>query len=85
MVQLALTFVPTLLAALVAATPLQRRAWPSGDVTCGSNIYTLDEVKAAVDAGYAQVDDPIGDSVFSIPRKTFEIPTFIRQLPAHVQ
>ncbi|KIY70263.1 Ribonuclease/ribotoxin [Cylindrobasidium torrendii FP15055 ss-10] len=64
MVQLTFTFVPTILAALVTAKPLQRREWPSGDVTCGSNTYTLDEVKAAVDAGYAQVDDPIGDNSY---------------------
>ncbi|KAF5341478.1 hypothetical protein D9758_013950 [Tetrapyrgos nigripes] len=40
------------------------RAWPSGEVTCGSDVYTLDEVQAAVSAGVDHLDNPIGDNSY---------------------
>jgi len=53
------------LVSLVFATPINlhhARALPRGDVTCGSNIYTVNEVVAAVNAGVDHLDNPIGDS-----------------------
>ena len=44
------------------AAPVESRALPSGDVTCGSNVYTVSEVSAAVAAGYKHVGSPIGSS-----------------------
>ena len=41
-----------------------RRDLPSGDVTCGSNDYTIDQVSAAVSAGFDHVDDPIGSGTY---------------------
>ncbi|VDC05548.1 unnamed protein product [Peniophora sp. CBMAI 1063] len=51
------------LAGLAFASPT-RRDLPSGDVTCGSNDYTVDEVSAAVSAGVDHVDDPIGSDSY---------------------
>jgi len=78
---------PALLAATVAlASPINKRAWPAGDVTCGSNVYSLDEIKAATAAGYDQVDDPIGDSQ-SLFRLFVNVSSseLCRQLPTYVQ
>jgi NAD(P)H-nitrite reductase large subunit len=30
---------------------------PSGDVTCGDNVYTVDEIVAAINAGVEDLDD----------------------------
>jgi hypothetical protein len=49
-------------AALVLSSPLTRRAWPSGDVTCGKNVYTLADIKEAVSTGTDHLGSPIGDS-----------------------
>ena len=51
------------LATLALSSPL-RRDLPSGDVTCGSNDYTIDQVSAAVSAGFDHVDDPIGSGTY---------------------
>ncbi|KAJ7760640.1 guanyl-specific ribonuclease C2 [Mycena maculata] len=59
----------SVLAALALATPT-RRALPSGDVTCGSNVYTVSEVSSAVSSGFAHVNDPIGSD--SYPHQFFD-------------
>lgn len=61
-------FAATLLSLVAAASAVVLpRAWPSGDVTCGSNVYSLADVKAAVQNGVDHLDDPIGDN--SYPHK----------------
>ncbi|KAL1688999.1 Ribonuclease/ribotoxin [Schizophyllum commune] len=50
--------------AVASAAVVQQRAYPSGDVTCGSNTYSVDEVKAAVQNGVDHLDDPIGDNSY---------------------
>ena len=30
---------------------------PSGNVTCGDNVYTVDEITAAINAGLTDLDD----------------------------
>jgi hypothetical protein len=40
------------------------RAWPSGTVTCGSNDYDLDALKAAVSTGFEHIDSPLGDNSY---------------------
>ncbi|KAJ7733667.1 Ribonuclease/ribotoxin [Mycena metata] len=55
--------VTTVLAALAIANPAPR-ALPSGDVTCGSNVYTVSEVSAAVSGGVAHRNDPIGSDSY---------------------
>lgn len=50
------------LAAASPALPLESRALPSGSVTCGSNVYTVSQVSAAVSAGYSHVGSPLGSS-----------------------
>ncbi|KIY70262.1 ribonuclease-domain-containing protein [Cylindrobasidium torrendii FP15055 ss-10] len=67
MVQLFAFVASALFATLAVASPLDPRAWPSGSVTCGSNVYTLAQVKSATAAGYAQVGNPIGSN--SYPHK----------------
>lgn len=62
MVQFSFVFITSVLATFATASPLARRAWPSGSVTCGSNVYSLAQVKSATTAGYAQIDSPIGSS-----------------------
>ena len=55
--------IASVLATLALASPT-RRDLPSGDVTCGSNDYTIDQVSAAVSAGFDHVDDPIGSGTY---------------------
>ncbi|KAK7451751.1 hypothetical protein VKT23_012430 [Stygiomarasmius scandens] len=61
---------------LVFATPINQRhhvrALPRGDVTCGSNVYTVSEVVAAVDAGVDHLDNPIGDNSYPHTFNNFE-------------
>ncbi|KAH8832413.1 guanyl-specific ribonuclease C2 [Flagelloscypha sp. PMI_526] len=55
----------SVLLAIATPTPtIDKRAWPTGSVTCGSNVYTLAQVKSATAAGYAQIDDPIGSNSY---------------------
>ncbi|KAJ7615895.1 guanyl-specific ribonuclease C2 [Roridomyces roridus] len=49
--------------AVALANPT-RRSLPSGNVECGSNTYTVSEVSAAVSAGFAHVDDPLGSDSY---------------------
>jgi hypothetical protein len=51
--------ITTVIAALAIASPAPR-ALPSGDVTCGRNVYTVSQVSAAVSGGFAHRNDPIG-------------------------
>ncbi|KAJ7305452.1 guanyl-specific ribonuclease C2 [Mycena albidolilacea] len=51
--------ITTVIAALAIASPAPR-ALPSGDVTCGRNVYTVSQVSAAVGGGFAHRNDPIG-------------------------
>lgn len=70
MVQLSFLSAFALLATLASAAPVEKRAWPAGNVTCGSNVYTLAQVKSATSAGYARINSPIGSSKllrFSLP------------------
>ncbi|KIK54474.1 hypothetical protein GYMLUDRAFT_231883 [Collybiopsis luxurians FD-317 M1] len=55
-----------ILVSIAWASPavVQRRAWPSGSVTCGSNVYTLAQVKAAVARGVEDLDDPVGSNSY---------------------
>ena len=78
-----LAVVPALLA-VALATPM-RRDLPSGDVTCGSNDYTVDQVSAAVSAGVDHVDDPIGSGAFLKRSLALRMTTEPgdRQLPPH--
>ncbi|KAF8920666.1 Ribonuclease/ribotoxin [Mucidula mucida] len=64
MVQFSFVFITSVLATFATASPLARRAWPSGSVTCGSNVYSLAQVKSATTAGYAQIDSPIGSNSY---------------------
>ncbi|KZV68482.1 guanyl-specific ribonuclease T1 precursor [Peniophora sp. CONT] len=52
------------LATASPALPLESRALPSGDVTCGSNVYTVSQVSAAVSAGYSHVGSPLGSNSY---------------------
>jgi hypothetical protein len=76
--------------ALAVSFPVEKRAWPSGSVTCGSNVYSLSAVKSATAAGYARINSPIGSSEL-IPFPSL-FPIVIdgdypndRQLPTHIQ
>ena len=68
------------------AAPVESRALPSGDVTCGSNVYTVSEVSAAVAAGYKHVGSPIGSSTSLSPRLASydSDQRSIRQLPSRI-
>ncbi|KZV73220.1 Ribonuclease/ribotoxin [Peniophora sp. CONT] len=55
--------VASALATLALASPM-RRALPSGDVTCGSNVYTVSQVSAAVSGGVAHESNPIGSDSY---------------------
>ncbi|KAJ7080205.1 guanyl-specific ribonuclease C2 [Mycena belliarum] len=57
----------TTVLALAAPTP---RALPSGNVTCGSHVYTVAQVSAAVSGGFAHRSDPIGSD--SYPHQFFD-------------
>ncbi|KAK7038378.1 guanyl-specific ribonuclease C2 [Favolaschia claudopus] len=57
------------LAVVVSATPTGR-ALPSGNVECGSNTYTVSQVSAAVAAGFAHVNNPLGSD--SYPHQFFD-------------
>ena len=50
------------------AAPVESRALPSGDVTCGSNVYTVSQVSAAVSGGFAHVNNPIGSGALFLNR-----------------
>ncbi|THU89133.1 Ribonuclease/ribotoxin [Dendrothele bispora CBS 962.96] len=64
------------LLSLVAAIPLNAtivpRAWPAGDVTCGSNVYSLNIVKAATSNGFAHINNPIGSNSYPHTFSNFE-------------
>lgn len=81
-------FAPAFLAVAAMASPV-KRAWPSGDVTCGSATYSLSQVKSATSAGYAQMDNPIGDSksppVLLLPFLPICLPDYCRFYPFHHQ
>ena len=59
--------VASALATFALASPT-RRALPSGDVTCGSNVYTVSQVSAAVSGGFAHVNNPIGSGALFLNR-----------------
>ncbi|KAJ7697668.1 guanyl-specific ribonuclease C2 [Mycena rosella] len=57
------------LCAIALAVP-SKRALPSGDVTCGSNVYTVSQVSAAVSAGFSHRNSPLGSD--SYPHQFFD-------------
>ncbi|KAJ7184480.1 guanyl-specific ribonuclease C2 [Mycena filopes] len=61
--------IASVLAALALAIPT-RRALPSGNVTCGSNVYTVAQVSAAVSGGFSHRNSPIGSD--SYPHQFFD-------------
>jgi hypothetical protein len=44
--------------------PSIRGEWPSGDVTCGQNVYSLSDIKEAVSTGTEHFGNPIGHSEY---------------------
>ncbi|THU91375.1 Ribonuclease/ribotoxin [Dendrothele bispora CBS 962.96] len=76
MFKIAVGVVSWTLLSLVTAIPLNStivpRAWPSGDVTCGSNVYTLSQVKSAVSNGVAHLGNPIGSNSYPHTFSNFE-------------
>ncbi|KAF7317345.1 Guanyl-specific ribonuclease C2 [Mycena chlorophos] len=61
---LRITSVVLALVAAAIAKPVDPRALPSGDVTCGSNVYTVSKVSSATSAGYDHIDDPLGSDSY---------------------
>ncbi|KAJ7052117.1 guanyl-specific ribonuclease C2 [Mycena amicta] len=66
--------IAALFLALVATTfasplDIEPLALPSGDVTCGRNVYTVAQVSSATNAGFARRSSPIGSD--SYPHQFF--------------
>ncbi|KAJ7157925.1 guanyl-specific ribonuclease C2 [Mycena crocata] len=62
-------FIVSALFAIALAIP-SKRALPSGDVTCGRDVYTVSQVSAAVNSGFSHRNNPIGSN--SYPHQFFD-------------
>ncbi|THU78729.1 Ribonuclease/ribotoxin [Dendrothele bispora CBS 962.96] len=63
------------LVSVAIASPIDQllsRALPRGDVTCGSDVYSVNQVVAAVNAGVNHLDDPIGSDSYPHTFNNFE-------------